>query len=421
MDQEGWRRVPGYERAPVTGISYQIIGKRADVWPVAAMLSRKLPEPCAISVALEPSENAGAAAIPVSEPILAEMGIGVRDLADAGARFALGYSLENFANDNASVIVAPSGDLPAIAGLPFNQILHRVVEQAKALDRFAEVYAGFRLCARAAAQGLVALPDDAPDSPLAMLGPLAVIERERLANLFEGLVPVGRVGFDTDASADFTIDLRPCERSEEATTLPWLAGRHIVADLTSAPLPLYRSLPAGGSDAFALAEPWQTNRIRLGPASARIGPLFCADTRLFLRQVAHLMECLPAGKEAPAEARRFNRLHSQAVQRLYEFCAAPIVLGRAEGGEGDIPEGLTLRIQQFRSRGGMPELEADLVDRQTWIDLLVSFGIVPQRHDRRADSFDPRQLDRALGAIRGDLEKALANMPSQNVFMQRFE
>ena len=68
----------------------------------------------------------------------------------------------------------------------------------------------------------------------------------------------------------------------------------------------------------------------------------------------------------------------------------------------------------------MPELEADLVDRQTWIDLLVSFGIVPQRHDRRADSFDPRQLDRALGAIRGDLEKALANMPSHNVFVQRF-
>ena len=151
-----------------------------------------------------------------------------------------------------------------------------------------------------------------------------------------------------------------------------------------------------------------------------MGPLFSADARLLLAQIMHLMECLPSSSDAHVEARRFNRLHRRSVQRLYEMCAAPIDLGRKDWPSEDMPEGLALRIEQFRSRGRMPELEGEIADRQFWIDLMIAFGVVPTRHDRRADAFNARQLDRALGTIRGQLEQSLAATQTMQQFMQRF-
>lgn len=397
--------------------SYAIVGKRADVWPVAAMLARQLPGHAEISVTLLPGGVEEPAVVPLADPYFAALDIEAEALARAGARFALGYSLEEFAGEGSRMIAAPSGDLPAIGGLAFHHILHRVAAEAEALDRFAELYEGFRFCARAATQGRMALPEDAPDSPLAMLGPLAVIERERLADLLEATVSAGRISVMEAPQADFVIDLQPPQGDEATLDLSWLPQSRIVADHDG--LPSYR-LEEGRSENFALAEPWQDNCIRLGPASAAMGPMFSADARLLLLQVMHLVECLPSSHDAHVEARRFNRLHRRSVQRLYEMCAAPIALGRKDCPGDDMLEGLALRIDQFRSRGHLPELEGEIADRQFWIDLMISFGVAPTRNDRRADALDARQLDRALGTIRGQLEQSLAAMPTMQQFMQRF-
>ena len=397
--------------------SYAIVGKRADVWPVAAMLARQLPEDAEISVTLLPGGVEEPAVVPLADPYFAALDIEAEALARAGARFALGYSLEEFAGEGSRMIAAPSGDLPAIGGLAFHHILHRVAAEAEALDRFAELYEGFRFCARAATQGRMALPEDAPDSPLAMLGPLAVIERERLADVLEATLPAGRVAEVDDRQADFVIDLQARESDEATLNIPCLAHSQIIAEYDG--LPTYR-LQDGSAETFAIADPWRGNRIRLGPACAAMGPMFSADARLLLLQVMHLVECLPSSHDAHVEARRFNRLHRRSVQRLYEMCAAPIALGRKDCPGDDMLEGLALRIDQFRSRGHLPELEGEIADRQFWIDLMICFGVVPTRHDRRADALDARQLDRALGTIRGQLEQSLAAMPTMERFLQRF-
>lgn len=399
--------------------SYAIIGKRADVWPVAAMLARQLPADSRISVQLISGAGEETVAVPLADPYFAALEIGAEQFAQAGAAFALGYALDGFAGEGSRVIAAPSGDLPAIGGLAFHHILHRVAGEANALDRFAELYEGFRYCARAAGQGRMALPEDAPESPLAMLGPLAVIERKRLAHLLEATVAADRITVTKDPQADFVIDLQKPQYHEATLDLSWLRQARIAAEFGRGTVPSFR-LEEGTSDAFALPEPWQGNRIRLGPASAALGPLFSADIRLLLLQIMHLSECLPTGADALVGARRFNRLHQRSVERLYEMCAAPIILARKDCPSADMPEGLALRIEQFRSRGRMPELEGEIADRQFWIDLMVSFGIMPERHDRRADAFDARQLDRALGTIRGQLEQSLAAMHTMQQFMQRF-
>lgn len=441
--------------------SYLLFGAKADVWPVAAILAAQLPASIAITVVEEADHSGELVALPVEDPYFHALELRASDLAHAGASFALGYALDGFLGPETRILAAPSGDLPAIGGLALHHILRRVAGEAGALDRFAELYEGFRFCARAAAEGRMGLPGDAPDSPLAMLGPLAIIDRSALGSLLAERLPKRRVESfaskiarleygdndrtlaawldnGTSLAADVFVDLRdPIEPAGPGETmrLPLLdaasaAGAGVRSELNAAPLPRYiaeaqPALPA--ARAFALQRPWVANLIRLGPASAKLGSLFSADGRLLLAQAMHVAQCLPASADMAVEARRFNQLHSCSVSRFDELVAAPLFLNRrTEPHWRDLrkaapPAGLALRIEQFRSRGGLPEFDGEVVDRQYWIDLLMGFGVVPERHDRRADGFDPRQLDRALGMIRAQLDQALGGMPTRAAFGHRFE
>ncbi|MBO6526851.1 tryptophan 7-halogenase [Erythrobacter sp.] len=420
--------------------SYAVIGPRADVWPICALLARQLPGDIAITVLEQEGRADEMTAIPVGDPLFAALRLDAVDLVSAGAGLALGYRLEGFMGEGPAIIATPSGDLPAIGGLAIHHILHRVAGEARVLDRFAELREGFRFCARAAGEGRLALPEDAPDSPLAMLGPIAVIGREALAELLEATIASGRVskivgaaanaaadGIDAIA-ADFVIDCRAGTPDGGIIDLPLLDAASFGADLRMDGMPVYRALGEhhGERDRhFALREPWQGKCVRLGPASASLGPLFASDTRLLHLQLVHLAGCLPATTDMTVEARRFNHLHRQSLERLYEFAAAPLHLNRRVEPHWQRlrntspPHGLDLRIEQFRSRGRLPTFDGEVVDRQSWIDLFVSLGIVPERHDRRADGFDPRQLDRALGTIRAQLDQMLARMPNYDHYMQR--
>ena len=339
-------------------------------------------------------------------------------------------------------------------------MLRAVADKAGALDRLAELYEGFRFCACAAAEGRMALADDAPQSPLAMLGPLVVIDQARLTALLRGRIAEERVlrlegqvtaiergeggeartaqlGDGRSVEADMFIDLRyPSEPvvQGEHIPLPLLealasSNASIMAQPSAAAMPTYIASPGatgGEVSPYALTQPWRGNLVRLGPASAALGPLFSADGRLLLSQCRQFAECLPARTGMAVEARRFNRLHARTIERLYELVALPLHLNRREEPawkalrEIAPPGGLALRIEQFRSRGHLPECDGELVDRQFWIDLLMVFGVVPQRHDRRAEAFAPRQLDSALGTIRRELDTALAAMPTRARFMERF-
>lgn len=424
--------------------SIALVGAAQDVWPVAALLAPALDARAAVTVVEHGSAHETVAVVPVADPYFTLAGIDVSDLAKAGADFALGYALEGFVSDGRRIILAPSGNLPMIGGLPFHQILRKVAAEARALDRFGELYEGFRFCARAAEAGAMALPADAPQSPLAMLGPLAVVDRMALAKLlrskaqaFTGtvraaetisLVAEGVSGQYTlladrvPIKADFVIDLRARAKSGEDRSLPALdGGLGATAQYDAGALPTYRASESGkvcDAAAFASEAPWSGNLLRMGRASAFLGPLFAADPRLLLLQAQHLLETLPATQDFVAEARRFNQLHCRSVERLSEWVAVPTGLG--SDAQAPMPEGLALRVEQFRSRGRMPSFDGDILDPQTWIDLLLTFGVIPQRHDRRADAFDPRQLDRALGTVRGQLEQALKAMPASARFRQRF-
>jgi len=435
-----------------------VVGGYEDIWPVAGLLASQLPPRLRGHVIEQSASASSLALLPVDDRYFGSLGWGVSELAAAGARFTLGCALDGLREDGKPIVAAPSGDLPAIAGLALHQGLRRVAAQAGALDRLAELYHGFSFCARAAESGKMVLPADGPDTPLAMLGPLALLDRAALAEALdrgcaapnvvrhkasaialergEGeIVSTVRLAGGERLETGLLVDLRPPDPAsvkDDAVPMPLLETAQsggIAFELRAGqPLPAYHVKPRSEWDLsrpFALAAPWQGNHLRLGPAAGQISGLFSADSRLLLAHALHLVQCLPATRDMTVEARRFNALHARTIERLAELVAAPLALNTRSEQEwqavraSPVPEALRLRIDQFSNRGRMPEFDGEIVDRQFWIDLLMASGVVPRSHDRRADAFDPRQLDHALGTVRAQLDQALRAMPSQEEFAAR--
>lgn len=434
-----------------------VIGDRCTASLVAATLAAQMPPSLAIDVVEVANAVEDTWIFPLGDALLADLGIAPRDLIDADADLVLGQVLDGFLGDAGQVVAARSGDLPAIGSLPLHQILHCLAEKAGALTRFAEHYAGFRLGARAAQGGRMALPEDAPDSPLAMLAPLVRIEAGTFATLLANQSDPGRIDHHRSASlsfdragdgsitavllaggaalpADLVIDLRPevvDEGDGVSVAMPLLdAAAALGVDAYEGPqgLPGYRiaSEAARPGAHRYLTAPWTGNHLKMGPGSARFGVLFGLAAPYLFAQIRTLAECFPASGDMQTEARRFNQTQARMAERFHEIAAAPIHLNRQKDPAWRAlraiaaPDGLSLRIERFASRGDMPGLEGEVVDRQFWIDLLLDLGVVPARHDRRAEGFEPRQLDAALGTIRGQIDAALRAMPSRSAFMARY-
>ncbi|MEO1168294.1 MAG: tryptophan 7-halogenase [Pseudomonadota bacterium] len=175
--------------------------------------------------------------------------------------------------------------------------------------------------------------------------------------------------------------------------------------------------------AFFMETPWTGNVARLGAASARLGPYMSADMLLLHEQALHLVRCIPARRDMAVEATTFNRKQLCAAEQLRDFLALPFVLNaRADTPWTDIrkaelPDSLALRLAQFRSRGRFVTFDDELFDRQSWIDAMIGFGIVPERYDPLVDAMDMRRIAPALKQMVDGFDDAIDAMPDRAAYL----
>lgn len=164
-------------------------------------------------------------------------------------------------------------------------------------------------------------------------------------------------------------------------------------------------------------QPWVGNLVRMGSASACFGPFLSADMTILQRQAMVLADHLPTRRNMTVEAKEFNRRHLIAVEQVRDFALLPFALNRRSDvpwfriRERKMPESLVRKIDQFRSRGRFVAFEGEIFDEQSWIDLLIGFGVVPDRIDPMAQSLDMTTMPRRLKNLTGAFDQALATMP----------
>ena len=164
-------------------------------------------------------------------------------------------------------------------------------------------------------------------------------------------------------------------------------------------------------------QPWTGNLVRVGSASAGFGPFLSADMTMLNRQAALLAELMPTRLDMAVEAGEFNRRHLILAEHIRDFVQLPLLLNGREDApwsdlrDSDLPDSLAIRLQQFRSRGRLVAFDGELIDEQSWIDLMIGFGIVPERFDPMARALDMAAMARRLKNLTNAFDLALASIP----------
>ncbi|WP_395702258.1 tryptophan halogenase family protein [Aquabacterium sp.] len=174
-------------------------------------------------------------------------------------------------------------------------------------------------------------------------------------------------------------------------------------------------------------EVWRRNCVAIGLASGFIEPLESTSIHLIQRGVIRLMQTFPAERIAQADIDEYNRQARWEIEHIRDF----IVLHYHVTERDDspfwrhcrtmaIPESLQHRIALFRQSGRVFRAPNELFAENSWIQVMLGQGIVPQQHHAIAQLMNDRELKEFLDRIRADVNRTLAQLPSHQRYVEQY-
>jgi len=170
---------------------------------------------------------------------------------------------------------------------------------------------------------------------------------------------------------------------------------------------------------------WQKNVIAVGLSSGFLEPL--ESTSIYLSQMAitYLIELFPeAGGIDPRDRDEFNRLVDLEYDRVRDFLILHFHATTRDDSDYwnylrtmPVPDTLAGKMALWREAGRIEKYSDGLFYDASWIAVYIGQGVLPARHDTRAQLPDPNQVARALQGLRSAIEREVAAMPGHRALL----
>jgi tryptophan halogenase len=170
---------------------------------------------------------------------------------------------------------------------------------------------------------------------------------------------------------------------------------------------------------------WNRNVVAVGLSSGFLEPL--ESTSLYLSQMAitYLIELFPVGGQIDARDRdEFNRLVDMEYDRVRDFLILHFHATTRDDSEFwnhvrtmAVPDTLAEKMALWREAGRVEKYSDGLFYDASWIAVYIGQGVLPERHDPRAQLPDPAQVARAMGGLREAIVREVAAMPGHREFL----
>ena len=86
----------------------------------------------------------------------------------------------------------------------------------------------------------------------------------------------------------------------------------------------------------------------------------------------------------------------------------------------EIPDSLAQKIELFRETGRVFRRNEELFAENSWVQVMMGQGIVPQRYHPIAAKLGDAELDRLLSGLRQDVARTVASLPSHTDYIARY-
>lgn len=172
---------------------------------------------------------------------------------------------------------------------------------------------------------------------------------------------------------------------------------------------------------------WNKNCVAIGLASGFLEPL--ESTSLFMIQssVVRLIRLFPDGAMNPANVKEYNRQSDFEYERIRDF----IILHYKATERDDsafwrycrtmeIPATLQRKMELFRANGRIFREDDELFSEESWIQVFLGQGVIPDGYDPLVDLKSKPQLVQYLSNIENTVAKCVQVMPTHAAFVEKF-
>lgn len=172
---------------------------------------------------------------------------------------------------------------------------------------------------------------------------------------------------------------------------------------------------------------WHRNCVAVGLSGGFMEPLESTSIHLIQRAVLRLIRMLPGGPISERDIAEFNDqqltdmdqirdfliLHYKVTERrdspFWRHCAAL-----------PTPDSLAQKIELFRETGRVFRKNEELFVENSWVQVMMGQGIMPQSYHPIATKLRAEELDRFLTMLRESVARTVAGLPDQQSYIARY-
>jgi tryptophan halogenase len=172
---------------------------------------------------------------------------------------------------------------------------------------------------------------------------------------------------------------------------------------------------------------WSKNCVAVGLASGFLEPLESTSIHLIQRNTIRLMRLFPQERIVQADIDEFNRQARFDIETIRDFIILHYCVTNRQDTpfwryckNMDIPETLAHRIKLFRETGRVFRIESELFAENSWIQVMLGQGIVPEQYHPVIDVMDDDELDRFLSKIKSNVNATVSQLPQHEAYIEQY-
>jgi tryptophan halogenase len=172
---------------------------------------------------------------------------------------------------------------------------------------------------------------------------------------------------------------------------------------------------------------WNRNVVALGLASGFVEPLESTSIHLIQQGIIRLMQLFPHRGIRQADIDEYNRQSLAEIEYIRDFI---ILHYKATNREDtpfwnycrtmDVPDSLAHRIRLFRETGCVIRAREDLFKENSWIQVMMGQGIIPEQFHQVANVMSDEELTNFMQNIKTRVAATVAKLPEHQAYVEQY-
>jgi len=172
---------------------------------------------------------------------------------------------------------------------------------------------------------------------------------------------------------------------------------------------------------------WVKNCVAIGLASGFIEPLESTSIHLIQRGIIRLIQMFPFAGIAQPDIDEFNHQTRIEFEHIRDFIVLHYHLTQRQDTPFwrhcrgmEIPPSLAHRMRLFRETGRVFRAPNELFAENSWIQVMLGQGIVPEQYHPVASVMSDAELTAFLNTIKARVDKTVGQLPSHRAYLQQY-